>query len=252
VPRIRTVKPDFFRHEGLQDLEASNPKRYPMLVFAGLWGHCDKAGRFEWKPRTLKLDILPFLDFEMAQTLTLLEAHRFVRRYTVDGKAYGVIDSFSEHQRINGRESQEPERYPEPPPIHDEEESRKLLGSDAEASGTTGREGKGTEDVRHPPDELPGKNRELRKSALEVLMFLNERAGRSFEPLANLDLILGRLREGASVEDCKAVVQSKCEQWASDEKMSQYLRPKTLFNKTNFATYKGEIGSKSNRVKFDV
>jgi hypothetical protein len=60
MARIRTVKPDFFRHEALQDLELANPGMYPMMVFQALWGHCDSKGRFEWKPRMLKLDILRF------------------------------------------------------------------------------------------------------------------------------------------------------------------------------------------------
>lgn len=45
MARIRTIKPEFFRHEGLQDLEQANPGAYAMLVFAALWGHCDKHGR---------------------------------------------------------------------------------------------------------------------------------------------------------------------------------------------------------------
>jgi hypothetical protein len=115
-----------------------------MLVFAGLWGHCDKAGRFEWKPRHLKLDILPFLPFEMAQTLELLEAHGFIKRYSVAGKEYGCIPSFSEHQRIGGKEAQEPGKHPEPPETTSEE-TVKHKGSNGEAVGIAGREGKGRE-----------------------------------------------------------------------------------------------------------
>lgn len=115
MARIRTIKPEFFRHEGLQDLEVANPGKYPMMVFSGLWGHCDKAGRFEWKPRLLKLDILPFIPFDMAETLTILEEAGFVRRYEIAGKSYGVIDSFSSHQRLGGKEAQEQEKHPAPP-----------------------------------------------------------------------------------------------------------------------------------------
>ncbi len=114
MARIRTVKPEFFRHEGLQDLEAANVGKYPMMVFEALWGHCDKAGRFEWKPRQLKLDILPFLPFEMAETLELLAQAGFIQKYRVAGKEYGYIPSFTEHQRISGKELQEPEKHPEP------------------------------------------------------------------------------------------------------------------------------------------
>lgn len=143
MARIRTIKPDFFRHEGLQDLERDNPGSYVMLAFAGLWTLCDKAGRFEWKPRTIKLDVLPFLDFDMGTTLTLLERFSYVRRYEVDGKLYGVIPSFEEHQRINGKEAQEPAKYPEPVEFIEPQTE----GSNGEATGKQPRsqEGKGRE-----------------------------------------------------------------------------------------------------------
>ncbi len=151
MARIRTIKPSFFRHEGLQDLEAANPKKYPMMVFAGLWGHCDKGGCFQWRPRMLKLDILPFLNFEMSETLQLLELHGFIRRYEADGEVYGVIDSFMEHQRIHGKEAQDEQACPAPPALvkqrgSDGDTTGKQQGSNGEAVGTAGREGKGREE----------------------------------------------------------------------------------------------------------
>jgi uncharacterized phage protein (TIGR02220 family) len=80
--------------------------------------------------------------------------------------------------------------------------------------------------------------------ALRVLSFLNEKTGRNYEPVdANVKPIAARLREGASVDDLRAVVAKKCREWAGDPKMDIYLRPKTLFNATNFANYKGELGA---------
>lgn len=114
MARIRTIKPDFFRHEGLQDLEREHPGYYVMLVFAGLWTQCDRAGRFVWSPRTLKLDILPFLDFDIEKTLMLLERFSYVARYVHGEKLYGVVVNFTEHQRISGKEAQEPAKYPQP------------------------------------------------------------------------------------------------------------------------------------------
>lgn len=114
MARIRTIKPEFFRHEGLQDL-AAKEGAHVMLVFAGLWGHCDRAGRFEWRPRQLKLDILPFLEFDMGDALKVLEEAGFIQSYHVDGKMYGLIPSFADHQRFSGKEAQEKEKHPEPP-----------------------------------------------------------------------------------------------------------------------------------------
>ena len=125
MPRIRTIKPEFFRHEGLQELENDHPGQHAMLVFAGLWGHCDKNGVFEWKPRSLKLDILPFVQFEMDLTLELLEAAGFIHRFDHGGKEYGLIDSFNTHQRIGGKEATDSSKFPDPP----------IRGSNGEAMG---------------------------------------------------------------------------------------------------------------------
>jgi len=84
----------------------------------------------------------------------------------------------------------------------------------------------------------------LKPDALQVLEFLNEKTGRQYEPVpANLELIIARLQEGATVDDCRAVVAKKCREWCADERMCQYLRPATLFNRTKFAQYRGEIAS---------
>lgn len=88
----------------------------------------------------------------------------------------------------------------------------------------------------------PVETRVLRARAVELLAFLNEKAGRNYEPCpANIDFIVARLREGATVEDCRAVIAKKCREWLGDTKMNLYLRPETLFNRTKFAGYKGEL-----------
>ena len=125
MSRIRTVKPDFFRHELLQDLEEKHGKLKPMLVFEGLWTISDKNGVFEWRPRQIKLDILPFVTFDMEQALTLLEEHRFVIRYEINGKHYGIIPTFKDHQRITGTELKASGKFP----IPDEETLKKHQGN---------------------------------------------------------------------------------------------------------------------------
>jgi hypothetical protein len=114
MARIRTIKPEFFRHELLQDLEAQNPKSYPMLVFAGLITQADKNGAFLWRPRYLKLDILPFLAFDIDQSLRVLADAGLIGRYSVDGQEYGIVLNFRKHQRISGTELKDPPKHPEP------------------------------------------------------------------------------------------------------------------------------------------
>ena len=114
MARIRTIKPEFYRHEELQNLELQHKGKYPMFVFAGLLNHCDKNGVFPWKPKILKLDILPFLKFDMEDTLNILETAGQIVKFTEKNKEYGFIQTFLQHQRISGKELQEEAKYPLP------------------------------------------------------------------------------------------------------------------------------------------
>jgi hypothetical protein len=106
MARIRSIKPEFFIDEDLQDLEAANPGAYCMLVFSGLWTVADREGRFEWRPRRLKLEILPFLDYDLGVTLDLLDEHGYLIRYEVEGRTYGFIKNWSRHQLVPRDEPQ--------------------------------------------------------------------------------------------------------------------------------------------------
>lgn len=107
MARIRTCKPDFFRHEQLQELEKQHPGLRPMLVYEGLWTQADREGRFPWKPKTLALDILPFLQdthggtISMEAVMALLAAEGFILRYTVAGVEYGAVVEWHRHQLVS-------------------------------------------------------------------------------------------------------------------------------------------------------
>lgn len=103
MARIRSIKPEFFQHERLFDAERDS--KLPLRVaFAGLWTVSDRDGRFEWRPRALKLNVLPYDELDFADVLSALESGGFIVRYEVDGKSFGFIPSWSEHQHINVRE----------------------------------------------------------------------------------------------------------------------------------------------------
>lgn len=78
--------------------------------------------------------------------------------------------------------------------------------------------------------------------AILLLQFLNTKTGRHYRPTAKtLEPIRARLREGATVAECRAVIARKCREWSADDFMRPYLRPATLFNATKFAQYVGEV-----------
>lgn len=102
--RIRTIKPSFFKHEEL--FEAEKASGLPLRVaFAGLWTIADREGRFAWKPKALKTDVLPYDELDFATVLEALVNFGFLVRYSAEGKDYAFIPSFGEHQVINPRES---------------------------------------------------------------------------------------------------------------------------------------------------
>ncbi len=104
MARIRTIKPAFFRHGALFDAEQETglPLR---LAFAGLWTACDREGRFAWRPRELKLDVLPHDAVDFGDVLDALWAHGFIERYQVGAAAFGFVPSWHQHQAINNKES---------------------------------------------------------------------------------------------------------------------------------------------------
>lgn len=78
--------------------------------------------------------------------------------------------------------------------------------------------------------------------AKEILNFLNDKTGKRFRPVpANITPIVARLKEGYTDRHFRVVIARKAREWGTDEKMMQYLRPKTLFNATNFANYAADV-----------
>ena len=74
----------------------------------------------------------------------------------------------------------------------------------------------------------------------EILDYLNQKAQSNFRPVpANIKLIESRLKEGATVEEMKRVIDTMVAKWMDDEKMREYLRPSTLFNATKYSQYSG-------------
>jgi uncharacterized phage protein (TIGR02220 family) len=101
----------------------------------------------------------------------------------------------------------------------------------------------GISDTDHPANSQ--RNMSRKPDALDVLTYLNQKAGRNYQPVsANIDFITGRLKEGATVEQCKAVINAKVKEWSADETMAKFLRPATLFSPKNFAQYVGQIDAK--------
>ena len=105
MARIRTVKPELFKHWQL--FKAEQESGLPLRVaFIGLFGCADREGRFKWRPEELKPDILPNDSVDFGEVLDALHNAGFIVRYEVEGDHYGHIPTFTTHQHINLREAE--------------------------------------------------------------------------------------------------------------------------------------------------
>lgn len=103
MTRIRSVKPELFKHEELYKAEIHF--KLPLrLAFIGLFTCCDRKGRFRWQPRRLKLDIFPYDDIDVSLVLDALQCRGFIVKYENQEQIYGCIPSWLQHQHINNRE----------------------------------------------------------------------------------------------------------------------------------------------------
>ncbi|MGG5372836.1 conserved phage C-terminal domain-containing protein [Enterococcus sp. AZ196] len=74
----------------------------------------------------------------------------------------------------------------------------------------------------------------------DIIKYLNEKADRSFKVTNKWkDLIKARWNEGQRYDDFIKVIEIKTSQWLDDPKMSNYLRPETLFS-NKFDSYLNE------------
>jgi hypothetical protein len=96
MPRIRTIKPDFWSDEKIVELT-------PMarLFFIGLWNFSDDSGNVELSTRQLKMRVFPGDNCNIMALIEELTAQGLVVIYEVEDKKYLHIPGFSKHQIIN-------------------------------------------------------------------------------------------------------------------------------------------------------
>ena len=87
---------------------------------------------------------------------------------------------------------------------------------------------------------------------VEILTFLNQKSGRNFpiykpngKQTKNYELVRQLLKDGYSKDDIKSVIAKKNREWSTQQNMSMYIRPQTLFSKSKFEQYLGELSEVS-------
>lgn len=108
MARARNIKPGFFKNELLAEMPPET-----RLLFMGLWCLADREGRFEDRPKKIKMELFPCDSFSIEDSLALLAKDGFLLRYEVDGKRYAQVVNFTKHQMPHHKEV--PSDIPAPP-----------------------------------------------------------------------------------------------------------------------------------------
>lgn len=235
----RILREGIITSEPVNSLSWSEEVFYRRLISVS-----DDYGRFSAHPSLIRAACYPLRlndvsDQDVGKWLAVCAAKGLVRVYEVEGKRFLEIVKFGQRVRTDSK-------YPPPPdncPTNDGHLTDKCPSIARVVGGGV------EDDKRHvglTPDAVPPEKKNGHPNhgveARQVLEFLNEKAGRRYQAnRVNMAFILGRLKDGATVTECRQVIVKKCREWGGDEKMDKYLRPATLFNPTKFAQYQGEL-----------
>ncbi|MBP9728649.1 MAG: hypothetical protein KBD23_00700 [Gammaproteobacteria bacterium] len=102
-PRIRTVKPQLFKHEWLYQTEKET--QLPIrLGFIGLFGLCDGEGYFKWQPGRMRAEVFPYESVDCEALLEALRGAHFIEKFVFEGESFGRIPSWLKHQLMGDQE----------------------------------------------------------------------------------------------------------------------------------------------------
>jgi uncharacterized phage protein (TIGR02220 family) len=242
MARARNIKPSFFQNEELGELQPLE-----RLAFIGMWTISDFKGCIEFRPKRLKVQLLPYDECDFEVITNNLEQSGFISTYSVAGQRYIKILNFEKHQNPHKNEREAGSELPDidmnDKSINKNKDLR-LVGNNPDKNGTPPADSLNPlPDSLNPSSALSDKSDVSKNLSMQVLNHLNLKAGRNFKDVkANINIINARLKD-FSFEELIAVIDDRCEAWAADEKMHEYLRPETLFNATKCAGYVGSLGA---------
>jgi hypothetical protein len=145
MARIRTIKPEFWKHEDLSELPAETH-----MLAAALLNYSDDEGYFKANPKLVKAECCPLRDdsTNVRRMLEQLVSIGYIRLFFgTDGKEYGHVAQFLKHQRVDRPKDSEIKA------LEDSTNNRRIIDEPSSPEGK-GREGKGTGNGNTNPDGL--------------------------------------------------------------------------------------------------
>ncbi len=206
--------------------EGSENLFYHILVLV------DDFGRYYSKPEIIKSYCYPLRSIPLStirKRLDNLESIGLIRRYKNNGETYLEIVEFEKYQKFRS-DIKRKEDFPTPIEYCNESDTSR------NESDTTCNTKKSL--VNRNRSDNKGENENIER----VVKYLNEKTGKKFSVRSSetIRLINGLLNDGYKIDQFIEVIDKKVLKWGSDVKMCDYLRPTTLFRKSNFENYLNE------------
>ncbi len=101
MARSRNIKPSFFQNEQLGELTPIE-----RLAFIGMWTIADFKGCLEFRPKRLKIQLMPYDECDFEKIAINLDKSGLIRNYSVQGQRYIKIVNFVKHQNPHKNERQ--------------------------------------------------------------------------------------------------------------------------------------------------
>lgn len=104
-----------------------------------------------------------------------------------------------------------------------------------------------TNNIHCRADARPRTSQEIKT----IIDYLNEKTNKHFKATTSKtkSLINARLKEGFTINDFKKVIDNKTTEWLNDSKMSNFLRPETLFS-NKFEGYLNQTTNHKNKETY--
>ena len=214
MARRRMIDPNIWQSEDVSKLSV-----FARYMLIGMISNADDYGKGRASAAFLRSAIFPYDDIRIAdieKALSEISQNISVILYEQADNQYYLFVNWEEWQKVDHPTKS---HIPDPP-----KDAQNAMGERIANHSRNNRES-------NPPNIINIK--ELKEDNIYTLVvsFLNERAGTKFRQSSQKTrrLIDARTNEGYTLDDFKTVIQKKCAQWKSDKKMSEYIRPETLF-----------------------
>lgn len=229
--RDRLILPGVVSNEKLADCSME-----AQIVFRDLPMIADREGRLEDRPRRIRAVLRPYDDWDMNTILQELADAGFIGRYSVNGIDCISILTFTKHQSVHWKEKKS--ELPQLQQLPQDQSNLKstLSQGKSKLDPSLQVEVEVKEEV-----EVEVKVKEEVVPYLEIIGHLNQLTGKNYNLKAEgtKKWIRARWREGHRLEAFLHVNQVKALEWL-DTDMEQYLRPKTLYSRDNFESYRNQ------------